>query len=339
MISSRFCISALQEGKSQLLLERPVNPSSKLSEYFPSPTELIKAQNSALVNQTATTKAESYNKSLQKQSRILPFNENSNTEEDEGEPLNFSTPNILKGSTSSRNAIERHFSINLGMYGEESSTSFQNGAKAMLMCEESSFYPNDDVNHWGQYPFQTPLNGDFNDFDLLGNYFITPSNPLGEGSYSGVPSDSKLLKVIHSNSQNSSLSESTIDKTPQGGNEMSITFFSNSGSSRVSRRIKQPNRFEKSLDQTLILENEFKKSTSWSKQKMQELAQALGLTVSQVYKWNWDRRQSNSYHYFKLCTAPIKPRKQLFSVIKVARDRKGQDSALFSVSKKSPAQQ
>ena len=156
----------------------------------------------------------------------------------------------------------------------------------------------------------------------------------GEESYRGVPSDSKLLKVIHSNSQNNSLSESTVDKTPKGGNEMSITFFSNSGSSRVSRRIKQPNRFEKSLDQTLILENEFKKSTVWNKQKMQELAQALDLTISQVYKWNWDRRQSNSYHYFKLCSTPIKPRKQLFSVIKVARDRKGQDSALFSVSKK-----
>ena len=54
------------------------------------------------------------------QSRILPFNEDPNTEEDEGEPLNFSTPNILKGSTSGRNAIERHFSINLGMYGDES---------------------------------------------------------------------------------------------------------------------------------------------------------------------------------------------------------------------------
>ena len=106
------------------------------------------------------------------------------------------------------------------------------------MCEESSFYPNDDDNHFGQYPFQTPLDAGFNDFDLLGNYFITPYNSLGEASYRGVPSDSKLLKVIHSNSQNSSLSESTVDKTPQGGNEMSITFFSNSGSTKMSRRIK-----------------------------------------------------------------------------------------------------
>lgn len=45
---ARFCVSALQQGKSQLLLERPANPSSKMSDYFPSPTELLlKAQNSA----------------------------------------------------------------------------------------------------------------------------------------------------------------------------------------------------------------------------------------------------------------------------------------------------
>ncbi len=124
------------------------------------------------------------------------------------------------------------------MYEEECSSSYQNGAKAQLMCDESSFYPNDDVNHWGQYPFETPMDGGFNDFDLLGSCYMPPFNSPGEESYRGVPSDSKLLKVIHSNSQNSSLSESTVDKTPQGSNDMSVTFFSNSGSGRISRRIK-----------------------------------------------------------------------------------------------------
>ena len=38
------------------------------------------------------------------------------------------------------------------------------------------------------------------------------------------------------------------------------------------RNIQQPNRFEKTLDQTLILENEFKKTEYWNKAKMQELA-------------------------------------------------------------------
>ena len=54
--------------------------------------------------------------------------------------------------------------------------------------------------------------------------------------------------------------------------------------------ISQPSRFEKTLDQTMILENEFKKCESWNKKKMQELAKMLSLSVSQVYKWNWERR-------------------------------------------------
>jgi hypothetical protein len=62
-------------------------------------------------------------------------------------------------------------------------------------------------------------------------------------------------------------------------------------SPRKARRFTlQPSRFEKTLDQTLILENEFKKCESWSKKKMQELAHMLSLSVSQIYKWNWDRR-------------------------------------------------
>lgn len=96
----------------------------------------------------------------------------------------------------------------------------------------------------------------------------------------------------------------------------------------MNRKIQQPVRFEKNLDQTLILENEFKKSEFWSKAKMQELAHMLSLSVSQIYKWNWDRRQSNSYHYYKLCNTPIKATKQLFSVIRV-RDRS--DASLFQV--------
>jgi hypothetical protein len=61
-------------------------------------------------------------------------------------------------------------------------------------------------------------------------------------------------------------------------------------STKPRRFTLQPSRFEKTLDQTLILENEFKKCESWSKKKMQELAHMLSLSVSQVYKWNWDRR-------------------------------------------------
>lgn len=46
----------------------------------------------------------------------------------------------------------------------------------------------------------------------------------------------------------------------------------------------------KSIDQVFILENEFKKNPNWSKDKIKSLSRIMGLKESQVYKWNWDRR-------------------------------------------------
>ena len=195
--------------------------------------------------------------------------------------MNFETPhNFLNfGRTSSpRNGIEKHFSINLQMYDEEES--FQNSSKAKLIrggAENSHEFLHQDTNHWYYHTPQADFDYGFNDLDIMGGFYIPPFASTEEEIERGFPSDSKLLKVIHSDSQNSN-SESTVDKTPHI-NETSTTFKRSQGS-RIPRRIQQPNRFEKSLDQTLILENEFKKSTNWSKQKMQELAQALDLTVS-----------------------------------------------------------
>jgi hypothetical protein len=45
---------------------------------------------------------------------------------------------------------------------------------------------------------------------------------------------------------------------------MTSTFCKEKGT-KITRKVQQPNRFEKSLDQTLILENEFKKTSAWSK--------------------------------------------------------------------------
>ena len=47
----------------------------------------------------------------------------------------------------------------------------------------------------------------------------------------------------------------------------------------------------KSDDQFKILESEFQKDSKWSKEKMKRLASLLNLKESQIYKWNWDRRQ------------------------------------------------
>jgi succinate dehydrogenase flavin-adding protein (antitoxin of CptAB toxin-antitoxin module) len=52
----------------------------------------------------------------------------------------------------------------------------------------------------------------------------------------------------------------------------------------------QEGRYMKSSDQVKILENEFSKEPTWSKEKMKKLARLLNLKDSQIYKWNWDRR-------------------------------------------------
>lgn len=52
------------------------------------------------------------------------------------------------------------------------------------------------------------------------------------------------------------------------------------------------NSFKKKKEQTHILDIEFDKNSNWSKQKMRELGDLLGLKESQVYKWHWDRSQT-----------------------------------------------
>jgi hypothetical protein len=51
-------------------------------------------------------------------------------------------------------------------------------------------------------------------------------------------------------------------------------------------------RYMKSHDQVKILEVEFAKNPYWNKEKMKLLSSKLHLKESQVYKWNWDKRQS-----------------------------------------------
>lgn len=51
-------------------------------------------------------------------------------------------------------------------------------------------------------------------------------------------------------------------------------------SPKQQAKICSQNRLEKSMDQTLILENEFRKNESWGKKKIAELAKQLDLTES-----------------------------------------------------------
>ena len=43
--------------------------------------------------------------------------------------------------------------------------------------------------------------------------------------------------------------------------------------------------------QVAVLETSFTEGASWSKQKIQELADRLQLTNKRVYKWNWERKK------------------------------------------------
>ncbi len=80
-----------------------------------------------------------------------------------------------------------------------------------------------------------------------------------------------------------------------------------------------------------ILEAEFEKEQNWAKDKMKFLARLLGLRVSQIYKWNWDRRQALDpyiirlgYDVFSVVKQPIfdeQGREILFKVTKVDRTK------------------
>lgn len=53
----------------------------------------------------------------------------------------------------------------------------------------------------------------------------------------------------------------------------------------------------KSSDQVKILENEYNKNPYWGKDMIKYLATTLGLKESQVYKWNWDRRNLREIYF------------------------------------------
>lgn len=84
------------------------------------------------------------------------------------------------------------------------------------------------------------------------------------------------------------------------------------------------NRYMKSDDQVKILESEFQKDTKWSKEKMRRLANLLNLKESQIYKWNWDRRQMQDRYLQKRILGGDLP-ENLFRVTKVDKNENADD--------------
>ena len=72
---------------------------------------------------------------------------------------------------------------------------------------------------------------------------------------------------------------------------------------RMTSRIVKPKKVDKAKTklrrhkftdhQKTVLENHYQESAVWSKQKIKQLGDELGLTSSKVYKWNWDRKHKD----------------------------------------------
>jgi len=88
--------------------------------------------------------------------------------------------------------------------------------------------------------------------------------------------DNTLIKAAEDTESGAARGESSTDSAAQGGVASTHNHIS----------------FKKNKDQTRILDIEFDKNPIWSKQKMRELGDILGLKESQIYKWHWDRSQT-----------------------------------------------
>lgn len=58
-------------------------------------------------------------------------------------------------------------------------------------------------------------------------------------------------------------------------------------------------RYMKNQEQVQVLESEYFKNPMWSKIKIRKLAKKLNLKESQIYKWNWDKRQIQERYLMK----------------------------------------
>ncbi|CDW81915.1 UNKNOWN [Stylonychia lemnae] len=92
------------------------------------------------------------------------------------------------------------------------------------------------------------------------------------------------IDQIYSHNDNKELNEIQNKQSGQDGNELQLF------NQEKDHEINQDIRKMKSIDQVYILENEFKKNPNWSKDKIKQLSTIMRLKESQVYKWNWDRR-------------------------------------------------
>ena len=57
------------------------------------------------------------------------------------------------------------------------------------------------------------------------------------------------------------------------------------------KKEEDPNNRRKTKAQVKLLEQELEANTNWTHEDMDRIAKKIGLSKSQVYKWNWDQRK------------------------------------------------
>ena len=70
-------------------------------------------------------------------------------------------------------------------------------------------------------------------------------------------------------------------------------------------------RLRKSSHQLEVLQHEFHSHHTWSKQKVEELAETLGLSCNQVYKWRWDFKKRLAHSQDDHALQPLLARETL----------------------------
>lgn len=85
----------------------------------------------------------------------------------------------------------------------------------------------------------------------------------------------------------------------------------------------------------MTLENEYKKSSNWNKDKIKQLSQLLRLKESQVYKWNWDRKQIEEKKIMKTWQNidKIPMGSKLFKVSKICKNAQNEDIEVEIINK------
>ncbi|CDW89636.1 UNKNOWN [Stylonychia lemnae] len=86
-------------------------------------------------------------------------------------------------------------------------------------------------------------------------------------------------------------------------------------------------------DQLHILMKEYEKSTNWSKQQISNIAKKTGLTYSKVYKWNWDRRNTDYQQCLKQVFEKKHYQGHIFKVQDNHQRQEKKPAKLFQVNK------